>query len=274
MICKSLIEKKIKAVVVLASKSDCRAFAGLMKSSMVEDFAIYDESIFFDPINFRESKLPDSLIWITYAGSALCTGMNIIDRNVMIVCTKLFLPQSKVIFSVNGLSKEKIKKNLLQGVKDTLTQVTGRLLRGDIRNLTYLLYEVPQEVLNFSIDSSIAVSTSYEESFFSSKPQKIVSSIVKNIERAIMGEEIETYEIEAKELAEKASRDLSKAQRNESVTEREQAKEIRKEEKRLAKIKELVEKIKENFKQGKSKREITQILNLKRYPEIDLNNLS
>ena len=184
-------------------------------------------------------------IMITYPGSSICKGANLSDYQILMVDGRIFAPLS----SFTCMTLENVREAQRDVSHGKLTQIAGRLLRTqlkimvdrvieDPRRIVMVLYGLPENLLNFSIDEELVTDTykEYNDTWLSTRKNDVVDSVVENIANVLDGKKIRHFKLEeVNEACEKKIENMSKK-------ERELTKETR-EEKRAKKIEEKFQKL-------------------------------
>jgi hypothetical protein len=198
-----------KAVIVHPRITDSQRLAESMSQHLIDKKITYYRSKFWGSEESDEA----SDIRILYAGAPILTGFDMVDRNVMIIDLGIYPPISAAGLIDDEDTKESILEKIILDMKIKVLQMFGRLYRGDVRPLIFILHnagKLPVILPDEKISETNIVSP---QSIMSRKRGKEMETLAQNIQRVIRGEEMIDYEFEVEESLEKETRDMSKKER-------------------------------------------------------------
>lgn len=199
---------------------------------------------------------------LSHARSSICTGVDLTDKSIAIVDCGQYVPLAAVGTISKNSTRESIQNEILGEIRLQVTQILGRLLRGDVRQIVAVLHNLPTTLLELDLDKDVA-NTRHHYNFVSTLKGRALDSILGNIESAFAGKDVKDYSIEdAKATVGIADKKLSKRQR--LNPERKKAIEENSTTGKEKRLEEIREKIVGMKNEGKSWTQTSNALNLRR----------
>lgn len=282
------LKLKISPLIVMQKKAAYYDLKNRISSKRAEQVTFFEDGEFFEDTKFsHKRKTQDSqvLALVTYARSAIMTGENFPEYDLLIIDCSLFSPMLTLQELQPGMNEHQRQQVMFTEIQNILTQGVGRILRSneprrtgqtvfDPKRKLVLLHGLP-EGLKFDIDENLRNPATYkhiQETWYDKLKKNMTASIVDTITKMLSGlDPIDYDKLATQKTAAKPTNQVTPSQRHLTKTpEGQQAKE-------LAKAAEAAKQVEAEFKKivsakqlGLTYREIHRKFHLDRNPELTI----
>lgn len=228
------LDHGLSPLVVSAKKNEYIALRIGIKGKYCKQTVYFEDGEFYEDLKTsHKTKSLDPVIkgLLTYARSAIMTGENFPEYNLLIVDCSFFGPMLALQGLLPGMNELERLQVIYGDIVDILTQVVGRILRTFLSRIPgqtvfdhskkrVILHGIPKG-LQFDIEERLCNQETYhhhKETWYD--PENVAKTVVDSLLKSLDGIEIPNYQvIAAQKAANKKTNQMSHSQREQANTE-------------------------------------------------------